>query len=321
MSSFTHSILVTGGTSGLGFHATTILARQFKDAKVIIAARKDPDLAAARINKKNGQKNVEFLPLDLGKHESVRAFAKTWNDRKLPPISHLLFNAGLQFPGDIQYTSDGIEATFGINHVGHALLFHLLQPSFANECRIVNVSSGTHDPAQKSGLPDAVYNTAEELAHPKGESLKYAGRQRYATSKLCNVLWTYALSRRVTKLPGRKITVVAFDPGLMPGTGLAREAGPVLRFVWNHVLPALIPILQRVFHPNVHTSQQSGANLAFVATDESVKTKTGVYYEMRKEIPSSIDSYDEAKQEELWAWTVSTLASNEQERKAFDAVA
>jgi NAD(P)-dependent dehydrogenase (short-subunit alcohol dehydrogenase family) len=320
MSKFTHSILVTGGTSGLGFHAAAILAKQFKDAKVIIAARKDPELAAAKINKKNGQNNVEFLSLDLGKHESIRAFVKTLKDQQLPPISHLLLNAGLQFPGEMQYTSDGIEATFGINHVGHALLFHLLQPSLADECRIVVVSSGTHDPAQKSGLPDAIYNTAEELAHPKGESLKYVGRQRYATSKLCNVLWTYALSRRVTRLPGKKITVVAFDPGLMPGTGLAREAGPFLRFLWHHVLPVFIPILQRVFHPNVHTPHESGANLAFVAADSSVTTKSGVYYEMRKEIPSSIDSYIEAKQEELWAWTVRTLASTEQERKEFEIV-
>ncbi|KAK5047578.1 hypothetical protein LTR84_006675 [Exophiala bonariae] len=321
MSKFTHSIIVTGGTSGLGFHATTILAKQFKDAKVVIAARKDPELAAAKINKKNGQNNVEFLSLDLGKHESIRAFVKTLKDQQLPPVSHLLLNAGLQFPGEIQYTSDGIEATFGINHVGHALLFHLLQPSLANKCRIVVVSSGTHDPAQKSGLPDAIYDTAEELAHPKGEALNYAGRQRYATSKLCNVLWTYALSRRVSKLPGKNITVVAFDPGLMPGTGLARESGPVLRFVWHYVLPALIPLLRRAFHPNVHTSQQSGANLAFIATDGSAAMKSGVYYEMRKEIPSSIDSYVESKQEDLWAWTVRTLASTEQERKEFEVVA
>jgi len=29
----------------------------------------------------------------------------------------------------------------------------------------------------------------------------------------------------------------AFDPGLMPGTGLAREAAARLCWLWNHVLP------------------------------------------------------------------------------------
>lgn len=320
MSNFNKSILITGGTSGLGFQAATILARQLKNTRVIIASRKDPDLAAAAINKENGQNNVQFLPLDLGNLDNVRAFVKTWKDQNLPPISHLILNAGLQFPAGVQYTSQGTEATFGVNHVGHALLFHLLQPNFANECRIIVVASGTHDPAQKSGLPDAIYNSAEELAHPVGESLKYAGRQRYATSKLCNILWTYALSRRVAKLPGKNVTVVAFDPGLMPGTGLSREAGPILKFLWLHVLPVFIPAIRRFVHPNVHTPKESGANLVFVATDSSVKTTSGVYYEMRKEIPSSVDSYDESKQEELWAWTVKTLASNEQERKDFEVV-
>lgn len=318
MSNFKQSILITGGTSGLGFHATSLIARHVQSAKIVIAARKDPNSAAAKINRKNGQDNVQFLPLDLGNQDNVRSFVKTWNCQKFPPISILILNAGLQFPSGIQYTSDGIEATFGINHVGHALLFHLLQPCLANECRIVVVSSGTHDPAQKSGLPDAVYTNGEELAHPAGDALKNDGRQRYATSKLCNVLWTYALHRRISQLTTRKLTVVAFDPGLMPGTGLAREAGPFLRFIWIYLLPALIPLLQRVFHPNVHTQQESGANLAFIATDKNAQAKSGVYYEMRKEIPSSIDSYDESKQEELWSWTVKTLASNEQERKDFE---
>lgn len=318
MSNLKQSILITGGTSGLGFHAASLLARQFQDAKVVIAARKDPNSAAVKINGKNGQKNVQFLPLDLGSQEKVRSFVKTWSDQKFPPISTLILNAGLQFPSGVHYTSDRIEATFGVNHVGHALLFHLLQPFFATECRIVVVSSGTHDPAQKSGLPDAVYTSGEELAHPAGDALKNDGRQRYATSKLCNVLWTYALHRRISQLTTRKLTVVAFDPGLMPGTGLAREAGPFLRFIWIYLLPALIPLLRRVFHPNVHTQQDSGANLAFIATDRNAKSKSGVYYEMRKEVPSSIDSYDESKQEELWSWTVKTLASNEQERKDFE---
>lgn len=322
MSTFKQSILITGGTSGLGYEATAVLARHYKDAKVVIASRRDPDSAATKINQINGQKNVEFLPLDLGSHDNIRTFVKTWNDQKFPPISALILNAGLQFPDKLSFTSDGIEATFGVNHVGHALLFHLLQPNLADEARIVVVASGTHDPAQKTAMPDAVYTSGEELAHPpKGDAPKGSGRQRYTTSKLCNVLWTYALHQRVSQLaPTKKWTVVAFDPGLMPGTGLARDAGPILRFIWYHIFPALIPILRRVFHHNVHTPKQSGANLAFLVTDPNVRAKSGVYYEIRKEIPSSVDSYEESKQEELWAWTVKTLASNEQERKDFEVV-
>ena len=243
MSNFARSVLVTGGTTGVGFHAATEAARERPDHCIVIASRTDRNQSAKNINQKLGQTNAQFMPLDLGNLENIRSFAKTWDKTKLPPISALLLNAGLQFPTDLNYTIDGFEATFGVNHVGHAFLFHLLQPYLADESRMVVTASGTHDPAQKSGLPDPEFITPEELAHPTGKALTIDGLQRYSNSKLCNVLWTYALDRRMSKLPHKKWTVVAFDPGLMPGTGLAREYNPFLRFVWKRVLPALIPPL------------------------------------------------------------------------------
>ncbi|KAI1609293.1 dehydrogenase/reductase [Exophiala viscosa] len=317
MSSVSRSILITGGTSGLGFHAATAIARRCPDSDIVIASRKDPDKAADAINTKLGQRNVQFMPLDLGNSKNVRSFVNTWAEKKLSPISVLLLNAGLQFPGEVQYTADGLESTFGINHVGHALLFHLLQPYIAEEARIVVTASGTHDPAQKSGLPDAKYDTAEKLAHPPAATLKTDGRQHYSTSKLCNVLWSYALDRRLSST-NKKWTVVAFDPGLMPGTGLARDYGLIARFLWHKVLPALIPLLRRLLSPNVHTAEESGRNMTWVALDD--RNTSGKYYEARKQIPSSKDSYDEKKQEDLWEWTVNYLAQNQQEKQKFEAL-
>ncbi|KAL6252767.1 hypothetical protein RBB50_000486 [Rhinocladiella similis] len=315
MSTFSKSVLITGGTTGLGFHAATEIAGRYPNYQIVIAARKDANKSADAINSKLGQDNVRFMPLDLADLKNVRAFVKTWEEKSFPPLACLLLNAALQFPDGIKYTADGIEATFGITILGHALLFHLLQPHLADDARIVVTSSGTHDPKQGSGLPDAKYDTAEELAHPTGASLNYDGRQRYATAKLCNILWTYALHRRILAL-NKKWTVVAFDPGLMPGTGLAREAGPFLRFLWHYVLPRAVPLLRRVYHHNIHRPQDSGSNLAWVTT---VDTETnGVYYEVRKPIESSVDSYDEKKQEDLWNWMVGFLAASEDEKQKFN---
>lgn len=215
----------------------------------------------------------------------------------------------------MKYTEDGIETTFGVNHVGHALLFHLLYPFTGDDARVVVVASGTHDPAQKSGLPDAKYNTAEEIAHPKAGEEKLNGRGRYSTSKLTNILWTYALSRRFAGLKEKHMTVVAFDPGLMPGTGLAREGNAIERFLWNHVLPRVMWLIRMTVLENVHTPRESGENLAWAAT-ESVET--GVYFEGRRKIDSSVDSYDVGKQEDLWEWTVKNVAGSEEERRRFD---
>ena len=215
-------------------------------------------------------------------------------------------------------TDDGIEVTFGVCHVGHALLFYLLLPHLADKARIIITSSGTHDPAQKTGIPDAKYVSAEELAHPTPQTAKNPGRQRYSSSKLANVMWTYALHRRLTRISGKKLTVVAFDPGLVPGTGLAREAGPFLRWGWEKFLPHALPLIRLVIKGDAHTQQESGSALAWVATSPHVEGVSGVYYDFRKQIRSSKDSYDEKKQDDLWEWTARTISTNEEEMHKFE---
>lgn len=289
----------------LGLFAAKTIAHDNPDWLVIIASRSDKDHAAATINKANGQTNTIFMALDLADPKSVRTFAGDWASKKHPPIQALLLNAGLQFPAELQKTPDGLEKTFAIAHVGHALLFHLLCPHLAQNARVIVTSSGTHDPAQKSGLPDAEYKSAQDLAYPPADMIKIPGRKRYSSTKLANVLWTYALAERLqARVPSRGITVNAFDPGLMPGTGLAREASGVEQFIWNRVFTRLMPLLRVLVSPNIHKPTDSGANLARLATAVELQGVSGKYYEGKKEIPSSKDSYVKAKQQDLWDWTI-----------------
>lgn len=315
MSAPTRTILITGGTSGLGYDCALQLARQRPEYLILIASRSDPTSAAATINKLTGQTNVSYLPLDLSSLANVRAFAADYSAKSYPPIQSLVLNAGLQLLGKPKMTVDDIETTFAVNHVGHALLFYLLRPHLADNARIIITASGTHDPAQKIAIPDAIYNSAEELAHPTPEAAKYDGRQRYSTSKLCNILWTYALHRRLTESNSnsnsnsnsKTWTVTAFDPGLMPGTGLARDAPAALFWIWINILPFFIPLLRR-FLPNTHTSVESGFALARLAVSDDVEGQSGVYYEGLKMIKSSADSYVVEKQDDLWRWTVNFVA-------------
>lgn len=309
---FQRTAIVTGGTMNLGLFAAQTLAHDHPDWLVVIASRSDKDHAAATINKANGQTNTIFMALDLADPKSVRSFGRDWASKNHPPIQALLLNAGLQFPAELQKTPDGLEKTFAIAHVGHALLFHLLCPHLAQNARIVVTSSGTHDPAQKSGLPDAEYNSAQDLAYPPADMIKIPGRKRYSSTKLANVLWTYALAERLeARVPSRGITVNAFDPGLMPGTGLAREASGIERFIWNKVFTRLMPVLRALVSPNIHKPEESGANLARLATAVEFQGVSGKYYEGKKEIPSSKDSYVKEKQEDIWEWTIKYCSNGE----------
>ncbi|KAI1176482.1 dehydrogenase/reductase [Nemania sp. FL0916] len=319
--SYTRSALITGGTLNLGYHVALTLARQHPDWLIVISSRSDRLDAATKINSLLSQKNVTFIPLDLSSPENVRSFAESWSGNKYPPIQALCLNAALQFPNETVYTPEGIEATFAITHVGHALLFHLLSPHLAPAARIVVTSSGVHDPATKSGLPDAVYTSAENLAHPPPEIANGDGRRHYANAKLANVLWTYALSKRLReKVPDRGISVNAFDPGLMPGTGLAREYSALARFLWERIMPRVIPLLRVLMGTrNIHRPEESAARLARLVEGGDGMGVEEKYFEGGREIRSSVDSYDEEKSEDLWEWTVKYCARDEEEEKRFES--
>ena len=176
--------------------------------------------------------------------------------------------------------------------------------------RVVVVASGVHDPAQKSGVPAPAWNDPAGLASGQlgpaaaSDNSLVSGQRRYSTSKLANVYFTYALARRLP--PG--VTANAFDPGLMPGTGLMREAPAPFRFVANRILPHAIPLLRRVYSPNVHTVQESGDALARLVTDPEQDATTGRYFEGRRQIRSSDESYNDERAEELWTASVALTA-------------
>lgn len=304
------TIIITGATQGLGYYATQTLAQQ--QYAVVMAGRNQNrnEVAADAIREATSNRNVHAMDLDLASLTSVRQFVQNFTARTdLPPLFGLVNNAGLQIVGPTEYTADGIEMTFGVNHLGHFLLTNLLLPHFATHGRIVVVSSGTHypdDPFVKAmGVQPPAYTTAEKLAYPELTTQKpdKIGTERYSTSKLCNLLFAYELGRQLAKQGRTDLTVNAYDPGLMPGSGLARQAPAVAQWAWNNVLPVL-----RLF-PGVGSVQTSGTLLAQLVSDPAFANQTGKYYYFRRpndrrEKPSSPESYDLAKARDLWGTSV-----------------
>lgn len=303
--------VVTGGNTGLGFAcAKTILASEQGQPWHVILACRDQVKAGTAVDALNqttgGDGSVEAMTLDLASLASVRAFAVELTTRVrdggVPALHGLVCNAGVQSGTVLTYTADGFESDFGVNHLGHFLLAELLLPILEPPARIAVVASAVHDPAQKGGLPAPAWNDPVALARgelgPAGANDKpfTAGQRRYATSKLANVYFTYALARKAP--PG--VTANAFDPGLVPGTGLLRDAPAPLRFVGQHIMPRVIPLLRRAVTPNVHTAEESGAALAQLIIHPDLATTTGKYFEGHREIRSSVESYDQPRQERLW---------------------
>jgi NAD(P)-dependent dehydrogenase (short-subunit alcohol dehydrogenase family) len=292
--------IITGANSGLGLGCARALLAREENWHVVLAVR-DRGRGEAALAQLGGPERGTVLDLDLASLASVHRFTADERLAALPPLRALVCNAGIQVISGTRFTEDGIELTFGVNHLGHFAVVQGLLGRLAHPARIAIVASDTHDPARSSGMPAPRYTTAEALAHPEPDDSAEAGRRRYTTSKLCNVMFAYELDRQLGHGTGG-VTVNAFNPGLMPGSGLARDYGPVQRFAWRFVLPAM-----RVL-PQVRGTCQSGRHLAELAADSALEGVTGVYFDGRKQIKSSEDSYDEAKARELWETSERLLA-------------
>jgi NAD(P)-dependent dehydrogenase (short-subunit alcohol dehydrogenase family) len=289
------TFIVTGGNTGLGFECASALAED-GNVLVVIACRdvQKGEEAAQSVRKAGG--DVKVLPLDLARLESIHAFVAAFRQSQFPPLAGVVCNAGGQNVAAPTKTKEGYETTFAVNHLGHYLLIRLLLPDFATGASITFVSSGTHDPKQKTGMPEPMYINAQAVAHDF-ELGGNAGRRRYTTSKLCNVFCTYEYDRRLaasqdTRL--QSLRVNAFDPGLMPATDLARTYPAPLRFVSRYILPTL-----SLFVSNIHSPAKSGRRLALLASGAGGLV-TGKYFSDGREIRSSEASYDTQNALDLW---------------------
>ncbi|HRC57083.1 MAG: SDR family oxidoreductase [Myxococcales bacterium] len=207
------TFLITGASSGIG--RISALALAARGAHVMLACRSRDKTAAVleEIGARGGK--ASYLALDLADLSSVRACAAQVIDEGTP-LAGLINNAGLA--GARGLTKDGFELAFGTNHLGHYLLTRLLLPHLERHApaRIVNVSSEAHYGAKQ--IP------WDELTRP---TKARTGLPEYSVSKLCNVLFTKELARR---LATTHVTAFAVHPGVV-ATEVWREVPAPLRWI------------------------------------------------------------------------------------------
>lgn len=119
----------------------------------------------------------------------------------------LINNAGV-YQCPLTRTEDGFEMQFGVNHLGHFLLTHLLLDLLKRSApsRIVVVSS-------------KLYRRAHINFEDLNSEQSYDKAFAYGRSKLANLLFTCELARR---LQGTGVTVNALTPGVVR-TNLGRH--------------------------------------------------------------------------------------------------
>jgi NAD(P)-dependent dehydrogenase (short-subunit alcohol dehydrogenase family) len=200
------TVLVTGANTGIGFETAAELAKM--GARVVITARDDAKGQAAvdAIKARTPDADVDSMHLDLSDLSDVRAFAAAFS-AKHPKLDVLVNNAGLILD-ERALTKDGHEMTFQVNHLGPFLLTNLLLDNLkaAAPSRIVNVASTAHR-GTKLDFDDL------------GSEKEYRSMRVYGKSKLCNILFTRELARR---LEGTGVTAHSLHPGTVR-TGFGKD--------------------------------------------------------------------------------------------------
>ena len=204
------TIIVTGANTGIGFEAAKVLAA--RGARVLLGCRDGARAEAAMARIKAGQAGADlaWLPLDLADLASVREAAG--RAAQEPRLDVLLNNAGVMFP-PLTRTAQGFELQMGVNHLGTFALTGLLLPKLAAHpgSRVVVTASLAH----KRGNIDFDDLHAEK---------SYNRAQRYADSKLANMLHFTELDRRL-RTAGLPVSAIGCHPGVA-ATELMRHAGP-----------------------------------------------------------------------------------------------
>lgn len=263
------TILITGSTQGLGLQIVKSLAAQ-ADVRIIMAVR----------NLDKGNKiasslgmNVSAVKLDLSNLENVKEFIDNWDIK----IDGLINNAGVQFKSQNSYTSNGFEETIAVNHLA-AFLLTLGLKKHLNNGRVLFIGSGTHNPnhphARFFGFRGAQYSSVKQLSEgaDNASNISQLNCDRYSTSKLLNMITAVELSRRFNNFSSFVI-----DPGLMPGTGLARDQNRVMRFLWHVVMPVI-----GLFLPDTSTPRRSGKAVSWIMTEDNLSFKSGTIFSYNK---------------------------------------
>ncbi len=266
-------ILVTGATDGIGLESAVELARQ--GGRLHLVGRNPAKLAAAagKVAAAAGGAPPATYLADLSSQAAIRKLAADVT-ANAPQLDVLLNNAGGIFL-ERRLSVDGIEMTFALDHLGYFLLTHLVLGALKKAgggARIVNVASAAHRGARLD---------FDDLQGERG----YSAWRAYGRAKLANIMFTYALARR---LSGSGVTANCLHPGFV-ASNFGGEAGGVMGVLFG--------VAKKIGALRVSDGARTPVYLCASGEADGV---SGRYFDRCKPAPSSRASMDEAAQERLW---------------------
>ena len=247
--------VVTGATSGVGYHAARRLAEGGSDLVLICRDSRKGEAVQRELSREYGVE-VDVVLADLQTFEEVRRAA----DRVLeqhPRIDVLINNAGVHRTTRT-LTPEGIETAFCVNHLSSFLMTRLLLDRLVDSAptRIIQVNSQGH---RFGGL---------DLDDLNWDRRRYRGLQGYGASKIAQLLTTWELGER---LNGAEVTVVAMHPGAVR-TNIGMDNGWIYRWYQKYLL-----------WPLLKGPEISGEAIYYLAAAPEMQGVRGKFYNLTNE--------------------------------------
>jgi NAD(P)-dependent dehydrogenase (short-subunit alcohol dehydrogenase family) len=268
------TIIITGGTSGIGLAAAQALADQ--GHRLILIAR-DADRghkAVATLAASPGGSH-RLISADLSLMSEVRHVIAELEATE-PAIDVLANNAGTWFQHR-DLTTEAIERTVAINHLAYVALTLGLKRLLlaAPGARVINTGSFVY----KQGRYDPDNLQAEK---------RFSTNATYAATKLYNLMVTRALARHWAD---SGITINCFSPGFV-ATDFGRGEGGLLEPFYRFTRRFAI------------SPEKGAATLVYLATSAEAAGVSGAYFEKCRERAVGGAAANAEQCEALLNWSV-----------------
>jgi NAD(P)-dependent dehydrogenase (short-subunit alcohol dehydrogenase family) len=263
-------VVITGATSGIGQVAAEALAS--KGARIVLVARDSVrgEAALGRLRQRAPGVAHSIHYADLSRLAEMKRVAQEIAAAEAR-IDVLINNAGAIFSSR-KLTEDGLELTFATNHMAYFVLTHGLRERLlaSAPARVVNTASAAHKSAQLD-FSDL------QSAH------RYSAYKAYGRSKLCNILYTRELARR---LAGSGVTGNSLHPGFV-ATRFGDQSGTLGAYLRLAKVFAISP-------------EKGAETIVYLASADEVAEISGEYfYQCRSATPAS-RAQDDAAARQLW---------------------
>ena len=270
--------VITGTTHGIGKVTSRELARA---GRTVVMLCRDVNAAGTvreEILEQVPGASVHVVPCDLASLVSVRNAAATVI-RDFGRIDLLVNNAGMTTTTH-RMSADGFELTFASNHLGPFLLTSLLLERLSDTARVVNVASRAH-----------LRTRHLDLSAVTDRRARYSAIGAYAQSKLANIMFTFALARR---LAGTRICVNCLHPGV----------------VASNLLPWWLRLVKPLMSRVIFDVERGARTTLYLSLSDDVVGQTGRYYD-ENSVPAAASALaeDVQLQESLWTHSSQWVAA------------